>query len=66
MNNLMKGARLVVLFVACVLAGCASNANEPKSLQQQQAMAKGYAPTKEQLATAMSHFKAPPQAPQHP
>lgn len=66
MNNLMKGARFGVLFVACVLAGCTSDANEPKTLQQQQAMAKGYAPTKEQLATAMSHFKAPPQTPPHP
>ena len=66
MNNLTRGARIIVLFVACTLVGCANNANEPKTIQQQQAMAKGYAPTKEQLATAMSHFKAPPQAPQHP
>ena len=66
MNYLTKGARISVLFVACMSIGCANDGTEPKSLKQQQAMARGYAPTKEQLATAMSHFKAPPQAPQHP
>ena len=66
MNNIPKASPLTVLLLTFVLSGCASDQGQPKTLQQQQAMARGHAPTKEQLDKAMSQFKQPDQAPQHP
>ena len=66
MKKSQMGGKLSLLGLLFVVMGCAGDANEPKTVQQQQAMARGHAPTKEQLDTAMSRFKAPGQPAQHP
>ncbi len=61
-----KNRLILVGFVALALiaVGCSSDPTEPKTIAQQHDMAKGYAPTKEQLDTAMSRFKGPTAAQQ--